>query len=157
MIMYVSLVSHSPFIKFSQEHIRYRKLIRKTNFIKTAQNAVLQDVTSHNRCQHFNRTCCLYCIWLKMLRCLPHCDIMQSGKKPNCMMSQRGKHLNMHHHRHLKSHTYSIFLYNTLHQMINFVNKWFEIIYFNLKNSIKGTPKIYIYTHTHTHLFRGLG
>ena len=34
--------------------------------------------------------------------------------------------------------------------MINFVNKWFEIIYFNLKNSIKGTPKIYTHTRTHT-------
>lgn len=29
--------------------------------------------------------------------------------------------------------------------MINFVNKRFEIISFNLKNSIKGTPKIFIY------------
>lgn len=122
MIMYDTLTSHSPFTKFSQEHTRYQ-LIHKTNFIKTVQNAVLQDVTSHKRHQHFNRTCCLYCIWLKMLRCLPHCDIMQSGRRPNCMMSQGGRHLNMHHHRLLKSHTYSVFLYSTLNQMINFINK----------------------------------
>lgn len=128
MIMYNSLTSHSPFTKFSQEHIRYQKLIHKTNFITTVQKAVLQNVTSHSRCQHFNRTCCLHCIWLKMLRCLPRCDIMQSCRKPNCMMSQGGRYLHMHHHRHLKSHTYSNFLYNTLNQMINFVNKWFEII-----------------------------
>lgn len=145
MIMHDSLMSHSPFTKFSQEHTRYQNLIRKTNFIKTVQNVVLQDVTAHNRHQQFNKTCCLYCIWLKMLRWLSHCDIMQYGRRPNCTMSQGGRHLNMHHHRHLKSHTYSVFLYNTLNQMINFINKWLEIISFNLRNSIKGTPKIFIY------------